>query len=100
MGEVIQFTPKPEIEEEVEKEITIVGEAFCSGCGKEWEATAPGGVVELECPQCHTMKGLFKSPCIPEVWWTCRCGCYVFVLSPNGIICYNCGKYQTWGPDD
>ena len=71
----------------------LAGEAFCIQCKHKWVAVAPSGTVDLECPSCHTMKGLLKYPCEPEnSAWVCYCGCHVFMISElTNIICWNCG---------
>jgi hypothetical protein len=75
----------------------LSGEAHCLQCSHEWQGVAPVGTVELQCPECHTMKGLFRNGCEPTVAWVCGCGCYLFTISPKGIICWKCGEYQNWG---
>lgn len=72
----------------------LSGIAFCARCKHEWVGVAPVGTMELECPECHTMMGLFKHGCEPDEPWTCSCGCYLFMVSRQGIICWNCGDYQ------
>lgn len=73
------------------------GEAFCLQCKHEWVAVAPTGTIQLECPECHTLKGLFKFPFNIEVGQlvrACNCGNQLFYLSPEGHLCANCGIYQ------
>ena len=41
------------------------GETFCIHCGKEWVGVSPVGVTELEWPDCHTMKGIYKHHLAP-----------------------------------
>lgn len=69
------------------------GEAICQQCGHTWISVCPTGTVELECPNCHTMKGLLKHGCEPEHGaWVCSCGGYLFMISDTtNIICWNCG---------
>lgn len=78
----------------IERGSHLSGEAFCSHCKHEWVAVVPVGTVELECPKCGTNKGLLKHGCEPEEAWTCGCGCHMFMISRNGVICWNCGEYQ------
>jgi hypothetical protein len=80
----------------IERGAHNTGPAFCAQCDHEWVAVAPVGTVALECPECHTMKGLLKWPCEPEHGiWTCACGCYVMIISATtNILCYNCGTAQ------
>ena len=89
---VLPFKPKP-------AEQTGAGEAFCLQCGCEWYAVAPTGVTQLECPQCHTMKGLFRfgfEPCEGGMVRECQCGNRLFYLTPEGHMCANCGIYQSY----
>lgn len=79
------------------------GEAFCIQCGHEWEAITDTGTVQLECPNCHTMKGLFKFPFEPnegQLVRECGCGNQLFYLSPEGHLCANCGIYQRYQDKD
>ena len=78
-------------------EQTAVGEAFCIQCKHTWIATAPVGVVDLECPECGTFKGKYKfefHPAIGQLIRTCNCGNQLFYLTPDGHMCANCGIYQ------
>lgn len=74
------------------------GRARCSGCRHEWEAIAPVGSVMLECPGCHTMKGLYVYPVADGVGerWVCNCGCDLFYVKQDGYQCYICGVFQTF----
>lgn len=95
---VIEFK-KPAAED---KERYMTGEAFCLQCKHEWIATAPAGEVELECPECHTMKGLFRWPCAPaeeSLRRECQCGNQLFYIQPYGHLCANCGIYQDYDDD-
>ena len=76
---------------------TATGEAFCLQCKHEWIAVAPTGNVRLECPECHTMKGLWRfefAPAEGQLWRECNCGNHLFYLTPEGHMCANCGIYQ------
>lgn len=75
----------------------LTGEAKCTGCGTEWEAKAPVGTAELECPECHTMLGVFVWPTAPrsEDVWTCNCGGQLFYIIETGSQCYKCGVIHT-----
>ncbi len=90
MGNLLQLQTR------IERGAHLSGAAHCLQCKHEWTAVAPVGTVELECPACHTMKGLFRHACEPTAAWTCGCGCYIFMISPKGIICWNCGDYKIW----
>jgi phage FluMu protein Com len=75
------------------------GEAFCLNCLHEWVAVAPTGTIELECPKCKTMKGLYKFPFHPPegtYMRECNCGNQLFYLTTEGHMCANCGVYQCY----
>lgn len=74
----------------------LSGPARCIECRHEWEAVAPVGTYELQCPQCSSMKGIF-------VWsvdedgldrWICHCGADAFMVLRDAIMCYRCGTEQ------
>jgi len=91
MGNVINFNSK--------ESNHVSGEAFCYQCNHKWRATSPRGTVQLECPNCHTLKGLYKFPnCVPEgqLIRECDCGNDLFYLTPDGHLCPNCGLYQIY----
>lgn len=75
------------------------GEAFCIQCGHEWQAVAEPPVKWLECPNCHTMKGLLRFHFYPpegSYIRVCDCGNELFFLTPEGHLCANCGTYQSY----
>lgn len=75
------------------------GDAFCIQCGHEWIAVSPTGTTQLECPECHTLKGLYRFPFNFEegtLVRECNCGNRLFYLSQNGHLCANCGIYQRY----
>jgi hypothetical protein len=77
----------------------LSGEATCIACGHEWVCVAPVGVFkEMECPKCGAMKGLMKHGVMPESFWECDCGCYLFTVSgiSGDIMCWQCGEPQRW----
>ena len=89
MGEVIELRRKDPHGQ---------GEAFCYQCNHTWQAVAPIGTTQLECPECHTMKGLWKFPFAPnegQEVWQCNCGNQLFYLTPDGPLCANCGIMPT-----
>lgn len=91
-GKVISFQDRL-------KSQTMSGDAFCLQCGHQWVAVAPAGTVRLECPECHTEKGLFRFECVlPDETptWTCHCGNQLFYLTPDGHLCANCGIYARY----
>lgn len=87
---VVDFKKKP-------MEYTVTGDAFCYQCKHEWVAVVPHKTVRIQCPECHTYKGLFKFPaCVPKdaLLRQCECGNELFYLTPEGHLCANCGEYQ------
>ena len=75
----------------------ISGDAFCLNCGHIWIAITKSGSTQLECPNCNTMKGLFKFPfdvSKDQIYRECSCGNNLFIITPNGHLCPNCGDYQ------
>ena len=83
-------------EKEPEDEVTLSGEAHCMQCKHEWAASVPVGVTWLECPECHSMKGMLKYTVQRDgLEWHCKCGCDLFKMTPDGFYCPNCGEWQT-----
>jgi len=75
------------------------GEAFCIGCKHEWVAVATTGTTELECPNCKSMKGIYRFQFMPsegQLVRECNCGNQLFYLTPDGHLCANCGLYQRY----
>jgi len=72
---------------------TMLGVARCHACDHEWEAEAPVGTTDLECPSCGRMYGLFEGTAVPEGQkvWTCNCECDLFYVRVDGIQCRECG---------
>jgi hypothetical protein len=94
MSKVIEF-PKPEQDDVPHG----AGHAFCIACRHEWVAVAPVGAVDLECPQCGTMKGRYKfefAPAPGTLVRVCNCGNEYFYLTTEGHLCANCGTYQRY----
>lgn len=80
-------------------EATGSGQAFCLRCKHEWVACSPVGVLDLECPECKTMKGRFRfefQPADGQLIRVCNCGNEYFYLTPDGHMCVNCGMYQSY----
>ena len=79
-------------------EPSLEGQAECVGCHHRWEAVAPAGTVNLECPACHAIKGRFVYPVEPDedtAVWHCDCGGSLFmVVEHRGYLCAACGVYQ------
>ncbi len=98
-GEVIPFA-RPDKNPKAGGAQHSSGEAFCMQCDHLWTAIAPTGTVELECPNCLTMKGLYRWPHafgdLSQLVRRCDCGNQLFYLTPEGHLCPNCGKYQSY----
>lgn len=70
----------------------ISGDCSCMACDYKWVGLAPAGTVWLECPKCHTYKGLFKFSAQREGdHLTCDCGNDLLHVIPKGIYCPKCG---------
>lgn len=70
------------------------GEAICICCKHVWRAVAPVGVTFFECPECGTHKGTWKYPYhtpVGELYLACDCDNWLFVITPTGALCPNCG---------
>lgn len=73
----------------------IAGVAICAACSHEWAAAAPTGTTFLKCPECGTHKARFMHPVLlqpgqPRL--ACHCGCQVFSVSEDALMCINCGE--------
>lgn len=92
MADVIPLRPEPLVPH-------LSGTAQCVSCEHRWEAVAPVGTVELECPVCHLNTGRYRNlvggaPGQEE--WTCDCGCTLFVcIKGAGLMCARCGDYAS-----
>lgn len=94
---VIQFKrpdPKPDPH--------LSGPAHCVGCQHEWVGVAPVGTFRLECPQCQTMKGVWRYPIEADdgdLAFTCNCGSIALTAYQRKgrfhIVCMGCGIHQT-----
>ena len=81
------------------KDPHVSGKARCLHCRHEWTAVAPVGTYELECPECHLLKGVMVGMCdLAEGTerWVCKCGCDLFLITSEGSFCASCGGFQTW----
>jgi hypothetical protein len=96
LAEVIDFTKAKE-----EREPHCQGTAFCMVCNHEWEGVWPAGKIDLECPECHCMRGRSKFDISPgegkQVWQCMRCENQLFNLLPDRVHCPGCGGQ--WGYD-
>lgn len=80
----------------------ISGAAICLACRHEWTGVAPIGVFELECPECSTMRGVWRYPLKSSAdyaIWTCTvdgCECQHMTIAAHKeggywIECCRCG---------
>lgn len=75
------------------------GDAKCLDCKHKWVATAPVGVVRLDCPECGSTRGQFKYEhnCADgDSVFECNCGNSLFkrILRKSGRLhwlCIGCG---------
>lgn len=96
-GEVIPFRrPEP-------SEPTQEGAAVCLSCAHEWVAVvpvgtpvnAPGEVSGLECPKCHSLKGVMKRFLVYDkcpTWHCEKCTSFLFTIfqASDGTPCVGC----------
>jgi hypothetical protein len=80
----------------------LAGGARCLACQHEWEASAPVGTWQLECPSCGLMKGMFRYPIGAmegDSVFVCNCGCEALIAyyrkGQFRLQCMNCGEHQT-----
>jgi len=78
------------------------GTAYCVGCKHEWQAVAPVGSENLECPSCTLPKGVPKYPFGAEegdMVLTCDCGCEALTayrrVGHFYVKCMSCGDDLT-----
>ena len=81
----------------------MAGGAKCLACKHEWVAVAPAGVVDMECPECGCMRGVFvNSWGAPHdaIVFKCQCdsSAFEFVAHKNAkdyyLACIGCGKWH------
>lgn len=90
MSKVISFS-----QAKAEREPHMSGEAHCMGCKHKWQAVAPIGKTQLECPACLSLKGIFTFPPLRDgSEYSCNCGNDLFRVCENGIYCANCGTWH------
>jgi hypothetical protein len=86
----------------------VAGPAKCLACGKEWVSVAPLGTFTLECPECHTERGVYVAPIGMSTdysLWTCTidgCGCQHMTIAKHyeggyWIACCKCGALHSIG---
>jgi hypothetical protein len=75
----------------------LSGRAECIGCRHSWEAVAPLGTVQLECPACGLPKGAWACEVVrDDQVWECNCGGQLFRIAKHcGPYCANCGTEAT-----
>tara|TARA_Y100001951_G_scaffold19109_1_gene14314 strand:+ start:394 stop:711 length:318 start_codon:yes stop_codon:yes gene_type:complete len=85
---------------DVEDSPHLSGTAVCLLCRHEWVAVSPAGCVsELECPECHTYRGVMKANCAPPDGvprFTCNCDCQTFEVTQHGVLCIFCGAQTSF----
>lgn len=73
----------------------INGTVKCLICEYEWVQVAVIGELWFECPKCKIEKGTWS---FPIEWdkphWKCKCGNYLFYITPEFAYCPNCGLTQ------
>lgn len=93
-GQIIRLDAEREA-----REPHIQGPARCLACQHEWRLVAPVGTdfCAIECPACGAERGVLCSHihnADAGPTWTCACGCYLFVITPQGVHCPSCGSWQ------
>ena len=77
----------------------IKGEARCLVCKHEWQAVAPAGTYQLECPECKLHKGVFVALACSaddQAIWKCNCGGIYYEARPHGLLCIVCGLNHSY----
>ncbi len=79
------------------------GTVLCLACKYEWQAVAPCGVYQLECPSCHTQAGVWAAPIgLPHETYTVftcgSCGGQHFALARHEsgrwfFCCRSCAHF-------
>ena len=74
----------------------LSGEAMRLVCQHKWVAVAPIGECSLECPECHTFRGVFTGNPLGEEHYRCKCGCSHFAILPGfRFRCLHCAHLHT-----
>lgn len=90
MSEVIDLAARREAKR---REGWISGPAVCLQCAHEWVAVRPEGTLGMECPECHTFKGVNKGLVfIDDKHWTCGCGNDLLRIAGGRAYCPLCGR--------
>lgn len=93
-AEIITFPPRAPTPEDSDYDPHGAGLARCICCKHEWHATAPVGTLWFECPSCGIHKGTWKYPYytpVGSLYLACACDNWLFVITPDGVLCPNCG---------
>lgn len=88
MGEIVDLRPAKC--EEIDGP-HLAGTFVCGACEHEWAGVAPVGTTHMECPKCGRSWGAPKHAIEPEMHWRCKCGEFLFWLTPKGAQCRRCG---------
>ena len=85
MGDIVEISDyKPHLS----------GDAKCLACGYTWVCVAPAGTVDLRCPKCDTMTGVYYWLARPDTTWVCHeCQNDVWFMSKSGYWCARCGNH-------
>lgn len=77
----------------------LEGAAKCVECQHVWQAVAPTGTWQLECPACGLLKGVWKFITVPgrdiEIY-VCECGNDMYFLRKDGAHCLKCAKVHAY----
>jgi hypothetical protein len=96
MSEIIDFGKAKE-----ERKPYASGHCYCMACNHEWLAVWPIGTIEMECPECKSMRGRSKYdyglPDGTHVWSCQLCGNQLFNLLPDRVHCPGCGCQWDYG---
>lgn len=78
----------------------VSGHAHCMSCRHEWEGVWPAGNVELECPECGSMRGRSKFDVAPAegslVWECVHCQNQFFHCLQDRVHCPGCGTQWSY----
>lgn len=93
MGELIDLAMARE-----ERLPHLSGPAICLQCKHTWVAVVPLGTVNLECPKCRLLYGIFSQMIErSENHFKCDCGSFHFLIGEqSGVYCPNCGVKHTF----
>lgn len=90
MADIIDFNSK---------KAHLSGIAVCASCHHTWSAVAPVGTIQLQCPACTTMNGIWMNPVglEPDIKVkTCSCGGQVFFITKEVYHCIKCGLEEPY----